>query len=446
MKKKFLIFSFLVVILLLALVNLQKITRLFPKAREKKANIIVDPLINQGSLIPIWQALAQGGEGKYPFENVLPGLTVLKPKYIRIDHIYDFYNVVQKENNQLKFSWEELDKLVNQILTTGALPFFSLSYMPPTIAKNGEVTNPPEKWQDWTIIVKETVQRYSGKDQKNLSGVIYEVWNEPDLFGGWRIGGKKDYRLLYKYAVLGAVQSKNTNPFKIGGPAITAPYKNWVDGFLSFVSKNNLRIDFYSWHRYSLQPEKFLDDINRVDTWLFKNGGLSLEKYLTEWGPISEVSPINDSNFAAAHTVATISQLLQRLDLAFTFEIKGKWGLLYEEGNFTKKSSRYYALDLLNKMTGARISLKGENKWITGFATKEKGAIKVVLANLDFKNQHYETFPLTIINLEKGNYLCQKTLLGKSEDSYSKRITNNTLKEEISLSPNDVLLIELKKI
>ena len=330
-------------------------------------------------------------------------------------------------------------------MATGALPFFSLSYMPPAIAKNGEITNQPENWQDWVIVVKETIQHYSGKNQKNLSGIIYEVWNEPDLFGNWKIGGEKDYRLLYKYAAIGATQTQNTNPFKIGGPAITAPYKNWIDGFLDFVSKNNLRIDFYSWHRYSLQPEKFLKDINKVDTWLFKNGGLSLEKYLTEWGPISEISSINDSNFAAAHTVATIRQLLQRLDLAFTFEIKGSWGILTKEEQFTKKSPRYYALDLLNNMTGTRISLEGENTWITGFASKQGNKINVILTNLDAKNQHYETFPLTIINLENGNYLYQKNLLGKIKDINFKEITNNVFQEEISLSPNSVILIELEK-
>jgi len=445
MRKNVLIFFFLFINLLLTLYNLQKITSLFPKAKEVKANIIVDPLVNQGPLTPIWQALSQGGEEKYPFDNILPEIAAIKPKYIRIDHIYDFYDVVQKENNQLKFSWEQLDKLVNQILTTGALPFFSLSYMPPAIAKNGEIVNQPENWQDWSEVVKETIQHYSGKNQKNLSNVIYEVWNEPDLFGEWKLGGKKDYRLLYKYAVLGSNQAQNTNPFKIGGPAITAPYKNWIDRFLDFVSKNNLRIDFYSWHRYSLQPEKFLEDINRVDAWLFKNGGFSLEKYLTEWGPTSEVSPINDSNFAAAYTVATIRQLLQRLDLAFTFEIKGNWGILDKTEQFTKKSPRYYALDLLNKMTGVRISLEGENTWITGFASKEGNKTKIILTNLDAKNQYYGNFPLIIINLENGNYIYRKTFLGKPEEIYFKEITNNTFKEEISLFPNSVILIELEK-
>jgi len=444
MKKILIFFLLLASGLIIFSVSLKK-TFFFSKAERKTTNISVNASSNQGLISPIWQALAQGGEEKYPFDGLFTEITALKPKYIRIDHIYDFYNVVKKENNQLKFNWEELDKLIDQILATGALPFFSLSYMPPAIAKNGEITNQPENWQEWTTVVKETVQHYSGKDQRNLSGVIYEIWNEPDLFGGWRIGGEKDYRLLYQYAVIGANQTKNTNPFKIGGPAITAPYKNWVDGFLDFTVKNNLRIDFYSWHRYSLRPENFLEDINKVDTWLFKNAGFSLEKYLSEWGPVSEVSPITDSNFAAAHTVATIRQLLQRADLAFTFEIKGKWGILNKEDQFIKKNPRYYALLLLNKMTGVRINLEGENERVSGFAAKEKEKIKVILTNLDPQNQNYESFPLTIFNLENGNYFCRKTFLGRPEDISRKKVTNNVFKEEVFLPPNSVLLIELEK-
>ena len=453
MKKSGITFLFLLFGLTVCLFLVAKTTHFFSGAKETKANIVIDPLAAQGPLIPIWQALAQGGEEKYPFEGILPEITALKPKYIRIDHIYDFYNVVGKEHNQLKFSWEQLDKLVDQILATGALPFFSLSYMPPAIAKNGEIINQPENWQDWAEVVHQTIQHYSGKNQKNLSGVIYEVWNEPDLFGGWtmpagrqEIGGEKDYRLLYKYAALGANQVQDANPFKIGGPAITAPYKNWVDGFLDFTSKNNLRIDFYSWHRYSPQPEKFLEDINKVDTWLFKNAGFSLEKYLTEFGPFSEKSALNDSSFAAAHFVATIRQLLQRLDLAFTFEIKGSWGILSQEKeNLPIKAPRYQALEILNRMTGTRISLEGENDWITGFATKEGNKIKIILVNLDFKNQHFEVVPLKIINLENGNYLYRRISLDKSENVYHKKIIDNILQEEIPLSPNNVLLIELEK-
>lgn len=459
MKRKNIIFLILAIIALFAsLFLVNQAVRFFSKAKGIPANILVDPSINLGPLIPIWQVLAQGGEEKYPFDHIIQDITALKPKYIRIDHLYDFYNVVKKENGKLIFHWKQLDKIVNQILQTGALPFFSLSYMPPAIAQNGDITAPPVNWNDWSVVVQETIQHYSGKDQGNLTNVIYEVWNEPDLFGKWKIGGKSDYRLLYKYAVIGATQAQNTNSFKIGGPAITAPYKTWVDGFLEFIVENDLRLDFYSWHRYSLQPEKFLEDINKIDTWLFKNAGLTLEKYLTEWGSLSENSPLHDTDFDAAHLVATVRQLLQRTDFAFIFEIKdglspskekywGRWGILTHEGaGPIEKKPKYYALELLNKMTGNRINLEGEGTWVSGFAAKDSNTIKIILSNLDFAGQHFETVPLTIINLENGNYFCQESPLKGMGKTSTETVSSGTLKKDLLLSPNNIVVVELRKI
>ena len=97
--------------------------------------------------------------------------------------------------------------------------------MPPAIAQDGQLLNPPQFWADWTALVQRTIQHYSGQSEYNLTDVAYEIWNEPDLFGNWKIGGDKDYQLLYQYAVVGANQTQKTNPFKIGGPATTAPYQ-----------------------------------------------------------------------------------------------------------------------------------------------------------------------------------------------------------------------------
>lgn len=458
MKKNFVFLLLSLIALFFFLAAIRKTVYFFSKAQGVKANIIVDPTVEQGYLNPLWLALAQGGEEKNPFANILPEITALTPRYIRIDHIYDFYEVVKRENGRLVFNWTELDKIVEQILATGALPFLSLSYMPPAIAQEGDIVAPPEDWKDWSLVIKETVQHFSGKEEKNLSDVIYEVWNEPDLFGNWKIGGKKDYRLLYQYAIAGIYQTKNTNPFKIGGPAITAPYKNWVDGFLDFVSKNNLRIDFYSWHRYDPKPEKFLDDVNLVDNWLFKNGGGYLEKYITEWGLSPEKSPLNDSDFAAAHLVATVRQLLQRVDFAFSFEIKdgipikegkyqGGWGFLtHEKAGEIEKKPKYYAFLLLNKMKGERISLEGEGTWISGFASKEGKIIKIILTNLDQTGQHFELVPLTIINLENGNYSYRESFLKGGGKTSQETVSNGEIKKEILLTPNNVVLIELGKI
>ncbi len=454
-RNKVIILFFLLLSLIFSTFLVKQSISIFPKARGKQANIVVDVAVQQGPLIPIWQALAQGGEEKYPFDYVLNEIVNLKPKYIRIDHIYDFYDVVEKKNGILIFHWSQLDKIVDQILMAGALPFFSLSYMPPAIAKNGDITASPENWLDWQTTIKETIEYYSGKNKRNLTDIIYEVWNEPDLFGNWKIGGTKNYQLLYKYAVLGANQAKNVNPFKIGGPGTTAPYQNWVDKFLNYVLTNKLRCDFYSWHRYSLNPEDFLNDVNEVDAWLFENAGYTLPKYLTEWGSVSENSPYHDQTFDAAHLVAVLKQLIQRIDLAFIFEIKdgadpegkkywGRWGLLtHEKAGLIERKPKYLALELLNRLSGTRISLKGEGDWITGFAAKKNQEVKIILTNFDHNDQHFEEVPLKVINLENGSYYYQETYLTNAARKSQEVVTNGSLNKKIPLPPNSVVLIEI---
>lgn len=451
--------TFLLLALPLTLKLVQTVQNYLSEAQGVGANIAVETKVVLGTLEKPWQALAQGGEEQKNMLNPVVGeIGGIEPRYIRIDHIYDFYHIISKnEAGKLVFNWERLDDVVNDILKTGATPFFSLSYMPAVIAKDGNITNQPINWGEWSSVVRATIQHFSGQKSRNLKNVIYEVWNEPDLFGNWKIGRGKNYCLLYQYAVIGANQVENTNPFKIGGPATTTPYQTWVDKFLDYIKDNRLRIDFYSWHRYALDPEEFLKDVNRVDSWLFKNAGYSLDKYITEWGSVSENSVLHDSRFDAAHLVAVARHLIQRIDLAFIFEIKdgpdpsgkkywGRWGLLtHEKAGPVEKKPKYYALRLLNKMRGERIRLTGEGTWVTGFAAKESNKIRVILVNLDLDGHHFEKVPLDINSLENGTYSYKESFLVGAGKESVETITDQSFKTEIDLLPNNIVLIELSK-
>lgn len=460
MRKIRLSFLFLIVITLPLLVLLaQKAQQYLSRATGTPANIVVETKTNLGLLPQPWPALAQGGEEKG--QMLTPAISLIKalsPKYIRIDHLYDFYGVVSKnQNNQLIYDFSKLDLVINDILASGAKPMLSLSYMPPAIS-SGDITDPPTNWLDWQQVVRTTVEHYSGINHRNISDILYEVWNEPDLFGKWKTYGEKDYRLLYFHTAQGAALAQNVNAFKIGGPATTAFYKNWLEEFIKYVYENNLRLDFFSWHKYSLEPPDFLADLNFIDSLLAQHGGsYLLPKFLTEWGSNSENSPIHDTSFDAAHTVAVIRQILGRVDLAFTFEIKdgpppkgkifwGRWGILTHE---LAKKPRYFALQLLNKlsfssnkMRGQRLNLTGEGTWVTGFAAKDGQAIRLILVNYDKEGSHSETFPVTFTGLEPGEYQYSQTGL-YAKTTTTELITQDPLIKTIFLPVNSVVLLEL---
>jgi len=432
-------------------------SQFFPgEAGGSLASISVDARIRQGELVPFWRNLAQGGEDRQPrFSELKNEITALEPEYIRIDHVYDFYEPVSRVDGKLTFDWERLDRVVEQITAMGATPFFSLSYMPGAISRS-DLLDKPVNWSEWAEVVRATVAHYSGRAEYNLDGVAYEIWNEPDLFGNWRLYGDKDYRQLYRFAVAGAQQAGEVNSFKIGGPSITAPYKNWVDNFLDYTVANRTRIDFYSWHRYAVAPTDFLKDVNRVDTWLFKNGGLTLEKFLTEAGPVADNSPLNDSNFAGAHLVAMMRQLINRVDRVFSFEIYdgkaadgrkywGRWGLLTHPDLGVEKKPRYRALLMLNKMNGERVELSGEGNWVSGFATQGAEGLKIILVNVDSTGRHLETFPLTVKHLTPGEWLVKESYLVGANRETQLTVTED-LVMHLTLGPNNIVLVELQPL
>ena len=147
------------------------------RAAKVKANIVIDVTKTSGPFPDRWKALAQGGEeaGVRMFENVIPQVSELYPSMIRIDHIYDFYDVVARDGSgNLNFNFDKLDATVCDIYHTGAKPFFSLGYMPPTMSEDGTLIGKPKEWSEWSLLVQKTIERYSGKLTVLPCGGLYE--------------------------------------------------------------------------------------------------------------------------------------------------------------------------------------------------------------------------------------------------------------------------------
>ena len=461
---KVLPFLFLLLLLPVVVVLAVQSQKIISRARETPANILVNTNTVVGPLPHTWKALAQGGEekGVAMLGNVIPQTTALTPRYIRLDHIYDFYDVVSLDpNGGLTFAWGGLDETVCHILQTGAKPFLSLGYMPPSISKDGTLVGVPIKWEYWQEMVKRTIERYSaqtpqicgGELDTRLSEVYYEVWNEPDLetFGKWSIhGGEKDYKQMYYYASEAAKNAQNTQPFFFGGPATTRPYQNWMQIFLKYADAYNMRVDFLSWHHYSQSTDDFQSDMVLIDQWL---QGREYDKYRTlpriisEWGFDSNPNPIADSQVSAAHTVATIRHLVdQELEMAFAFEIKDginpSWGMLTHDG---VEKPRYHALKLLNVLGPRRVEVRGEGTWVSALASRDFQNISLVLVNYDQTGAHSEVVPVTFTGLTPNTSyrFIRKSLLTEEANVILTSTSTGTLSQIVSMAPNSTYSIEL---
>ncbi len=445
----------LIVFIPLLIAVIYKTTQLVSKASGTKAAIVVD---TQTTLEEIntdyFHAFAQGGEE--PTDMIAPILAetkALSPKVIRIDHIYDHYNVVSKNGSTLSYDFSKLDEIVNTILATGAKPFLSLSFMPSAIAKDGVIINPPNDWNEWAAVVKRTIEHYSGKGEKNITGMYYEVWNEPDLdqFGSWKLSGEKNYLTLYRYAANGATQASNVQPFQFGGPATTGLYKNWVLG----VVNTGARVDFFSWHSYLANPKQFTTDQHNLSTWLLAYPAYATKPtIITEFGFTGAKSAAYGTSFGTAHTASVLRELVSGgPTYLFSFELvdgpnqeDGKgWGLVTHPTNGKKIKPRYYVYTFFDAMKGKRLQLSGEGSWVTGFASTKNNVIKVLLVNFDTNGTHTEHVPLTLAQLTNGTYIYKEIVLSGKTTQAQETVTTGTLKKTVVMTPQSVVRIELQR-
>jgi len=445
----------LLVFIPLLITVIYKTTQLISKATGTKAAIVIDTQTKLEEInTDYFHAFAQGGEeASDMIAPILPETKALSPKVIRIDHIFDHYDVVSKNGNTLTFNFSKLDAVVGTIIATGAKPFLSLSFMPAAIAKDGVIINPPNDWNDWTTVVQKTIEHYSGRNEKNISGMYYEVWNEPDLdqFGAWKLSGEKNYLTLYKTAAAGATGSTNVNTFMFGGPATTGLYKNWILG----VINTGARLDFFSWHSYLANPKQFTTDQHNLSNWLMAYPAYTTKPtIITEFGFTGAKSSAYGTSFGTAHTAAVLRELISGGPMyLFSFElIDGPnqengtgWGLITHPTNGKKLKPRYFVYSFFDSMKGTRLQLSGEGSWVTGFASTKDAIIKVLLVNFDANGTHTEQVPVTFKQLTNGTYIYKETVLSGKTIQTQETVTDGTLKKIVVATPQSVIKLELQR-
>lgn len=437
----------LIIFLPMFLLVIGETVKLISRATGTPANIIVDTKLPLESIkTNFYHAFAQGGEESTDMiAPITSEVQALHPKLIRYDHLYDLYQVVSRDGADLRFDWSRLDAIVSTTLATGAKPLFALSYMPNVIAKDGVIINPPNDWNEWALVVQKTIEHYSGKNGLNLTGIYYEVWNEPDLaqFGGWKVG---DYLTLYHYASVGANNAQNVNAFYLGGPATTGMYTSWITA----LAKSGNRVNFFSWHSYLSDPERFATDQRNIVKALLPYPTYTLlPKLITEFGFTGAKSSAYGTSYAAAHTAAVIRQLMSGgPTYLFSFELKdgpnesegNGWGLLtYDK----RKKPRYYVYNFLDSMAGTRLSLTGEGSWVTALSSVSNGVIRVLLVNFDPNGNHSETVPITLIGMQPGSYTVRQRFLLGRDVTNTIEASDTTLNSQIYMTAQSVAIVEI---
>ncbi len=226
------------------------------------------------------------------------------------------------ERDQLLYSFFNIDRIWDFLLSIGMSPVVELSFMPRALASGdatvfhyaGNVT-PPKDYGQWAVLIRKLVEH--AVDRYGIDALepwLFEVWNEPNLEAFWT-GTQADYFNLYRHTAR-AIKGVDER-LRVGGPATAKDA--WIENFVDFCEREKVPADFISTHHYPTDAlgtedqdtEAMLSQIPRsilreqaIDTQR-KTGGRPL--VYTEWSSSSNPrDPLHDEPYAATYAVKTM--------------------------------------------------------------------------------------------------------------------------------------------
>lgn len=225
--------------------------------------------------------------------------------------------VSMDENGVLQYDYTLNDMRLDYMIEKGFQIVLCYNFIPPCIATDTEEINavnkrktrykgkmitisPPKDYRLWEEIcenyTRHIVKKYG---EERLSNWLFQCYNEPDTCVFWMKNETNldirlaEYCKLYNGFEKGV--KRVSEKLKIGGPAL-AEKPEFLDGFLKFVNRNSLKLDFVSIHIYGTSPGKINANIKpichknsdeRIDEVvnICKENGLhNLPLVVDEWG------------------------------------------------------------------------------------------------------------------------------------------------------------------
>jgi hypothetical protein len=392
------------------------------------------------------RGFSQGGESQMRdlgyFESAMERLKELEPRFVRIDHIYEYYNVFSLDTAGIpRYDWSELDRVIDAIIASGAEPFICLSYTPPALTQTTAYA-PPIDLDIWEELVFETV--YHLNIERELGIRYWEVWNEPNLTSFWA-GTIEEYLQLYAASARGALRADPT--IQLGGPSTSSvPYfgsafailyeHNWITELAQFTEEQTLPLNFLSWHLYSQNSQDYPANIEIHQQWV---AGLNPQPqlFLTEWNWNSGYVPEFDNGATNAFIANTIAEFSESpLDQAFYFEPidgaaawEGRWGLMRADG---VAKPAYSAFQLMSELSGDRLLVENSQSVIGAIATRNNDDVTIVLWNNE--SEHPTRSIDVIISGLLSNTNLTANLYGA--DAASEDIVNGLLLETLQIEEN----------
>ena len=205
-------------------------------------------------------------------------------------HDYDkiFRNQDADVYDPASYDFVNTDESIFVGLEGGAKVFYQLAAtIEHTVQKHG--TLPPKDFHKWAVMCEQFIRHFNEgwADGQHFDIEYWEIWNEPDLdplpATHRRTWGGTDEQFFDLYEITAKHLKKCFPHLKIGGPAL-AFRLDWAESFLSEMENRGVEIDFFSWHIYTVSPERIAEKTETIQALLEKHGYGDAENILNEWG------------------------------------------------------------------------------------------------------------------------------------------------------------------
>lgn len=345
---------------------------------------------SQGDFPRLTYGFSQGGESNDPdyLRPVVDALAHTMPELIRIDHIYDYFDVWQGPG---QYDFSKLDRMLRCVLETGAQPLICLGYMPKGLSQNGTIDSMPSDLEEWGRLVEATVRHY--KDEGYLFR-YWELWNEPN---GAMLGHNvAPYLDLYRIT---AQAVKRADPYAyIGGPGLAGHSEHWIIELVEFCKREELPLDFISYHDYKLTPRSYAAVASNLSYLLAVLLGHDnqVQLVMDEWNADAGLNPTrNDGNYDAAYLAASLYYMdSSPLDVQCFFEPKdgwnpdaewwGRWGLFTSANN---PKAAYFAWRLVADLARERVAASFPIGPVGCIATCQASGLRALVWNCAYTEE-----------------------------------------------------------
>ena len=258
-------------------------------AQPRDATLRLSFASNLGPLNIDHIALGQGGLSEYPmWDDRLAEIRALHPRLIRL-FVQEYFDLLPKPG---VYHFDTLDQSVDLITRTGAKPLMSIAFKPkPLFPVVDQDIVEPQDYAQWEALISALVTHYK---QRGLSGIYWEVANEPDIGedGGCPYRFKaENYPRYYQHTVAAILRADPTA--KVGGPALAGWKSPILPALLAFCAQKKVPLHFVSWHIYDSNPSDIQDTIQGVKALLAAYPTLKPETILDEWNMALTVPPKN---------------------------------------------------------------------------------------------------------------------------------------------------------